>query len=42
MQRTPLHYAAMKDHSEIVRYLMEHGAKVDIKDKSEVRIVSES
>ena len=41
MQRTPLHYAAMKDHSEIVRYLVEQGANVDVKDKSEVRMISE-
>ena len=41
MQRTPLHYAAMKDHSEIVRCLVEQGANVDIKDKNEVHTISE-
>ena len=32
MQRTPLHYAAMKGHSETVQYLVKQGANVHVKD----------
>jgi hypothetical protein len=31
---TALHQAAANDHPEVVEYLLEHGASVDIKDKS--------
>ena len=32
MQKTPLHYAVMKSHTETVKYLVEQGANVNIKD----------
>jgi ankyrin repeat protein len=30
---TALHYAAAKDHLEVIELLVKHGAAVDIRDK---------
>ena len=35
-QSTPLHEAARKGHVDIVRYLVEQGADINIKDEDEV------
>ena len=35
-QWTPLHEAARKGHVDIVRYLVEQGADINIKDEDEV------
>ena len=32
--RTPLSYAADNGHTEIVEYLLKHGAEVDVPDES--------
>ncbi len=30
--KTPLHYASLRGHSEVVQVLISHGAAVDMKD----------
>ena len=36
---TPLHLAAKQGHKEIVGYLIEKGAEINIKDENEVTIL---
>ena len=39
---TPLHFASMSDHSEIVQMLLLHGTTVDMKDEVSSIIIIEN